>query len=269
MAFAEHDGARIHWSALGQGEPLVLVMGLGCSSAMWFRLAPLLAGKRRVILLDNRGVGQTQAPQDRLVHRVASMAGDIGAVLDAAGEPSAHVLGLSMGGMIAQQFALDFPARVRSLMLAATHCGGAHAIQPDAGIWRLLFKKATTTPEQALRAMQPYTYARTTKTNVIEQDNLVRLAHYPETRGYLAQLHGLLGWSSHHRLPSLRCPTLVLHGVEDQLIPPANGRLLVSRIPGSRLVEIENASHWLHSDQPGKVADAVTDFIGKNQGTAS
>ena len=127
MAFVEHEGARIHWSSLGRGEPLVLIMGLGCTSAMWFRLAPRLARRHRVILLDNRGVGQTEV-QHFVVHRVSTMAADVAAVIDAAGERSAHILGLSMGGMIAQQFAIDFPDKVRSLTLMATNCGGPHAV---------------------------------------------------------------------------------------------------------------------------------------------
>ena len=120
MAFADHAGARIQWRSLGQGESLLLIMGLGCSAAMWFRLAPRLAKRHRVILLDNRGAGQTEV-RHFVVHRVSTMAADVAAVRDAAGESSAHILGLSMGGMIARQFAIDFPARVRTLTLLATN----------------------------------------------------------------------------------------------------------------------------------------------------
>ncbi len=84
MPWVDHDGARIHWNALGEGEPLVLIMGLGCSSAMWFRIAPRLARSHRVILLDNRGAGQTEV-KHFVVHRVSTMAADVAAVLDAAG----------------------------------------------------------------------------------------------------------------------------------------------------------------------------------------
>ncbi len=265
MPFAENAGARIHWHALGQGKPLVLIMGLGCCSAMWFRLAPRLARRHRVILLDNRGAGQTEAPRFALVHRVTSMAADVAAVLDAAGERSAHVLGLSMGGMIAQQFALDFPQRLRSLILAATNCGGARAILPEPHVWRMLFSKSNSHSEHAnrlaLAAMQPYTYAASTPASRIEEDHFVRLDKPPTQRGYQAQLYGLLGWTSYSRLAEIKRPTLVLHGVEDQLIPPANGRLLAARIAHARHVEIDDASHWLHSDQPERVTQCVGEFI--------
>ena len=263
MAFVDRDGARIHWRSLGKGEPLVLIMGLGCTSAMWFRLAPRLARRHRVILLDNRGVGQTEV-RHFVVHRVSTMAADVAVVLDAAGETSAHVLGLSMGGMIAQQFAADFPDRVRSLTLMATNCGGAHAVLAERPIWQLLFDRGERSPENSLAAMRPYTYARGTPDQVVEEDHLVRLADYPTLRGYQAQLYGLMGWSSYYRLPHLRCPTLLLHGMEDRLIPPANAHLLAERIPGARLIEIEGASHWLHSDQTVRTAEEVQTFVGKH-----
>jgi 3-oxoadipate enol-lactonase len=268
MAFVEHDGARIHWSSLGRGEPLVMIMGLGCTSAMWFRLAPRLAKRHRVILLDNRGVGQTEV-RSFVVHRVSTMAADVAAVIDAAGERSAHVLGLSMGGMIAQQFAIDFPDRVRSLTLMATNCGGAHAVLAERQVWELLFSKGKSAPEDDLEAMRPYTYAAATPAAVIDEDHLVRLADFPTLRGYQAQLYGLMGWSSYSRLPRLSCPTLVLHGQEDRLIPPVNARILSERIAGATLVEFEAASHWLHSDQPARTAEAVQDFIHRHRQGAS
>ena len=89
------------------------------------------------------------------------------------------------------------------------------------------------------------------------------LASYPVLRGYQAQLYGLMGWSAYARLPEIKCPTLVLHGKEDQLIPPENGRLLAERIPGAELVEMNDASHWIPSDQLDATVDAVRSFIGK------
>lgn len=272
MPFVERDGAQIHWSSLEPtgprgpqpGDPVVLIMGLGCTSAMWFRLAPLLARQHRVILLDNRGVGRTEV-RHAVVHRVTTMAADVAAVLDAAGAPRAHIVGLSMGGMIAQQFAIDFAPRVRSLTLMATHCGGAHAVLAERHVWQMLFRKGEQSPEAALTAMRPYTYARNTPDEVIAADQLVRLTSYPTLRGYQAQLYGLMGWSSYHHLPRLRCPTLVLHGLEDRLIPPDNARTLARRIAGARLVEMPAASHWLHSDQPERTAAEVLTFLAQHQ----
>ncbi|MFM8623678.1 MAG: alpha/beta fold hydrolase [Betaproteobacteria bacterium] len=247
MAFAERPDARIYWNSLGQGEPVVLVMGLGCSSALWFRVAPQLARTHRVILLDNRGSGQTRTPL-ALVHRVAVMAADVAAVLDAAGEDRAHVVGFSMGGMIAQQFAIDFPQRLRSLSLIGTHPGGPWATQATAQVRQLLFAKAQMSAEESLRRMRPHTYGLRTPDALFEEDALVRLANQPGARDYQAQLYGLIYWTAYPNLPDVTAPTLVLHGLQDALIPPANARLISSRLPAAKLVELPEASHWLMTD---------------------
>lgn len=248
MAFVERPhGARIWWGSMGRGEPVVMLMGLGCSSALWFRIAPRLARTHRVILIDNRGTGQSQV-RGALVHRVAHMAADVDAVLEAAGEPDAHVIGFSMGGMIAQQFAIDFPARVRSLALLGTNPGGHRTIQAAAHVRRLLFDKATMSPEQALVAMRPYTYGRDTPDARFDEDSLVRIANQPTGRDYKAQLYALLYWSAYRQLSTLALPLLVVHGLQDALIPPANGRLIASQVRRARLVELPHASHWLTTD---------------------
>ena len=263
MPFIERDGARIHWYEIGRGEPIVMIMGLGCSSAMWFRLAPLLARRHRVILLDNRGSGKTEV-QYFVTHRIAAMAEDVVAVLEAAGERAAHVLGFSMGGMIAQQLTINHPDRVRSLTLLATHCGSAHAVLADPKVTNLLFSKGTMTPEQSLNVMAPYVYAKDTPAHFIAEDAAIRLATYPTLRDYQGQLSGLLYWSAYAKLSRIRVETLVLHGLEDQLIPPANGRMLAELIPRARLIELANASHWISTDQTTAVASAFQDFVAVN-----
>lgn len=247
MPFVDRHDARIYWNSLGQGEPVVLIMGLGCSSAMWFRIAPPLARTHRVILLDNRGSGQTRT-RPALVHRVQAMAADVAAVLDAAGESSAHVVGFSMGGMIAQQLAVDHPARLRSLTLLGTHPGSPWAVQAAAPVLRLLFDKAHMSAEESLRQMRPHTYGRQTADALFEEDALVRLANMPTARDYQAQLYGLIYWSVYSQLSRITAPTLVMHGLEDALIPPGNARLIAARIAQARLVELPSASHWLMTD---------------------
>jgi len=264
MAFVERPDARIYWDSLGKGEPVVLVMGLGCSSAMWFRIAPKLARTHRVILLDNRGSGRTQVRQS-LVHRVSTMAADVAAVLDAAGEASAHVIGFSMGGMISQQFAIDFPQRLRSLSLLGTHPGGAWAIQASGRVRQLLFEKATMSAEDSLRRMRPHTYGLHTPDSLFEEDALVRLANQPAARDYQAQLYGLIYWAAYPHLPGITTPTLVVHGLQDELIPPANGRLLASRLPDVTLVEMAQASHWLMTDCNADCLQALQQHLERNQ----
>lgn len=266
MAFVEHKNANIYWNSLGAGEPVVLIMGLGCSSAMWFRIAPHLARSYRVILLDNRGCGQTRAGA-ALVHRVPVMAGDVAAVLDAAGEASAHVIGFSMGGMIAQQFAVDYPARLRSLTLIGTHPGSPWAIQAAGPVLRLLFNKAHMSAEDSLRQMRPHTYGPRTADSLFEEDALVRLANAQGARDYHAQLYGLIYWSVFPQLPKISVSTLVLHGSQDALIPPENGRMIASRIPKASLVEFPSASHWLMTDSSADCISAIKQHLRANRGS--
>jgi 3-oxoadipate enol-lactonase len=108
--------------------------------------------------------------------------------------------------------------------------------------------------------MRPYVYARATPADRIAEDDAVRIASYPLRSSYDAQLYGLIYRTSYHELPRLRVPTLIMHGTEDLLIPSQNGRLLASRIPGAQLVEVPDASHFAHSDQPDAVAKSVITF---------
>src|SRR6202044_1765574 len=125
MPFVENQDAKIYWDEQGSGEPLLLIEGLGYPSYMWHRTRPILAQTYRTIVLDNRGVGQSDVPPG--VYSIELMASDAAAVLDAAGVQRAHVFGVSMGGMIAQEFALQYPKRVLSLILGCTAAGGPHA----------------------------------------------------------------------------------------------------------------------------------------------
>src|SRR4051794_19933491 len=130
MPYADNDGTRIYWEEHGSGEPLLLIMGLGYTLDMWYRTTPVFAEHYRVIVFDNRGVGRSDVPPGP--YALSLMASDAARVMDAAGVESAHVFGVSMGGMIAQEFALRYPARVRSLVLGCTTCGGPQAVVADA-----------------------------------------------------------------------------------------------------------------------------------------
>jgi 3-oxoadipate enol-lactonase len=145
MPFVENKSARIYWDEQGSGEPLLLIMGLSYPSYMWHRSRSDLAKRFRTIALDNRGVGQSDAPPG--VYSMALMASDAAAVLDAAGAQSTHMFGVSMRGMIAQEFALQYPNRVRSLILGCTAAGGPHAVYRPNRKRCKLFCAATSLPK--------------------------------------------------------------------------------------------------------------------------
>lgn len=258
MAFVENQGARIYWDEQGQGEPLLLIMGLGYPSYLWHRMRPVLAQRYRTIVLDNRGSGQSDAPSGP--YAIAVMAADAAAVLDAAGVEDAHVFGLSMGGMIAQEFALRYPQRVRSLLLGCTAAGGPNAVRAEKHITEVLMARNMSLEEAAL-IMRQYVYDAGTPPERIEEDMVIRRKWFPRPEAYAAQLQGIFAWESYSRLHQIAAPTLVIHGGSDQLVPPGNAELIAARIPGARLVIIPQASHIFITDQPELSRQAITKFL--------
>ncbi|MGB2605419.1 MAG: alpha/beta hydrolase [Terriglobales bacterium] len=267
MAFVENQGARIYWDEQGHGAPLLLIMGLGYTSHMWHRTRPALSQRYKTIALDNRGVGRSDVPPGP--YPIALMASDAAAVLEAAGAESAHVFGVSMGGMIAQEFALQYPNRVRSLVLGCTAAGGPTAVRADAEATQMLMTRDKMTPEQALEAPVPFIYDSTTPRQRIDEDLAIRRPWLPRPEAYTAQLQGIISWESYSRLSGVTAPTLVIHGENDRLVPPGNGKLIAQRIPGAKLVMIPHASHLFTTDQPEAAQHAILEFLNQRTGSAS
>ncbi len=265
MPLTNSNGCRIYWEESGAGDPLLLIMGLGYSHEMWHRTQPAMAEHYRAIVYDNRGVGKSDLPAGP--YRIAQMADDAAAVLDAAGAERAHVYGISMGGMIAQELALNHPERVRSLILGCTACGGANAVPAAAPVMQTLMDRATMTPEEGVEAMVPFIYSASTPRARIDEDLAIRRRTFPAAAGYLAQIQGIFGWSSFDRLHDIRVPTLVLHGEADQLVPPENGRILARKISGARLRLFERASHIYPTDVPEASNQEALSFLA-NLGVA-
>jgi pimeloyl-ACP methyl ester carboxylesterase len=261
MPFTNSDGAQIYWedSGVKGAEPILLIMGLGYAHQMWFRTRPILEAKYRTILFDNRGVGQSDAPPGP--YSIAQMADDAEAVLDAAGIGRAHVYGVSMGGMIAQEFALRYPARVNRLILGCTACGGSHAVSAKPPVLQVLMARATMTAEEGAEAMVPYIYDASTPRERIDEDLAIRRSIYPTAQGYMGQVQGIMAWSCFDRLDAIKSPTLVIHGETDQLVPPENAKIIADRITGSKIVMLKNASHIYSTDQPELSHAAILKFL--------
>jgi 3-oxoadipate enol-lactonase len=266
VSFVENEGARIYWDEQGAGEPLLLIMGLSYPSYMWHRTRPLLAKSYRTIAFDNRGIGQSDVPAG--VYPIALMASDAVAALNAAGVERAHVFGTSMGGMIAQEFALQYPKRVRSLILGCTSPGGPHAAPTEPAALQALMRRGIA-PEEAKEAIIPFLYHPATSRERIDEDMAIRMKWYPIPQGYAGQLYGIFGWEAYNRLAQIAAPTLVIHGEADGLIPVANARLLAEKIPGAKLVLIPDASHIFETDQPGKAHRAILEFLSAQQSQAT
>lgn len=271
MPYVTNRGARIYWEEQGSGPPVLLIMGLSFTLEMWFRVVPHLVNSYRVLLFDNRGIGKSDVPAGP--YTIPVLASDAVAVLEAAGVAAAHVIGASMGGMIAQELALRYPERVRSLLLGCTSYSGLFAKWPNfrKGPSNLGWFRASRLQRE--RDMRTLLYAADTLNELIEEDIGVRLGCKWTYKGVLSQLAGILLWSSYRRLPSIKVPTLVVHGAEDHLIPPQNGKVVASRIPGARFELLPNAGHVFVTDQPEATIRYILDFLqplcaGGNNGNA-
>ena len=259
------DGAEISWQSDGPDDApaVLLIMGLAWPAASWHRQVPALGERYRVLRLDNRGAGLTGdvvgAP-----YSVETMAGDCLAVLDEAGVSTAHVIGISMGGLMAQELALTVPQRVRSLCLLATHPGIAHAVIDAETLKLVTAGRATMTPQEAAEASIPYNYAPSTTRDRIEADWAVRFPLAATPAGYANQVAGTMPWTRYDELSRITTPTLVLHGESDRLVLPDNGRILAERIPGAELVVLPGANHVLTTDEPELVNKLLLDWLDRN-----
>jgi 3-oxoadipate enol-lactonase len=262
MAFVENQGAKIYWDEEGQGAPILLIMGLGYPSQMWYRTRPLLAQRFRTIAFDNRGVGRSDVPAGP--YPIPLMASDAAAVLDAASVESAHIYGISMGGMIAQEFALRYPNRVRSLILSCTSAGGPNAVRAEPEVTQLVLARGQMAPSEAAEAAIPFIYNPETPRARIDEDLAVRKEWFPRPEAYMNQLKGIFTWEAFSRLGQIKAPTLVIHGDADRLVPPGNGQLIAARISNAKLVLIANAGHIFWTDQPEAAWRAVRDFLAEN-----
>src|SRR5437763_8271087 len=180
----------LYWESTGQGAPVLLIMGLGLSGGAWWRTVPVLARRFRVITFDNRGVGRSESLT--YSYTTEAMADDAVAILDRAGVDRAHVYGISLGGMVAQQLALRHPSRVKSLVLGATHPGGPRAVTPDDEVIDFFRRRPDLPQEEATWASVPYNYGPTCRRRHaarIAEDVAQRLAHPFAPSAYRAQLY--------------------------------------------------------------------------------
>jgi pimeloyl-ACP methyl ester carboxylesterase len=171
-----------------------------------------------------------------------------------------------MGGMIAQEFALQYPKRVRSLILGCTAAGGPQAVRAEPEVTQLLMSRGNLTPEEAAEATVPFIYDSATSREPIDEDLAMRKDWFPRPEAYLAQLQGILSWEAYSRLSQISAPTLVIHGESDRLVPAGNGKLIAERIAGAKLVMLPHAGHIFTTDQPEAAHHAILEFLAAQTG---
>lgn len=244
---------RIAWERRGAGPPLLLVHGLGYARWGWERVARPLARSFELLLYDNRGIGASEAPPGP--YTVRELAADAVQVLDEAGVERAHVLGTSLGGMVAQELALAAPERVDKLVLASTTPGGAGARPMPEQTVRLLTGGAT------LRQLVENALAPDADVELVERILRHREATAQPFEAWSAQAAAGAGFDAFDRVGGIVAPTLVLTGTEDAVVDPRNSTLLAERIPDARLQLFDGGGHLFFWEQPDAFVAVVTEFL--------
>lgn len=282
MAQATNDGVSIHYREAGDGEPVVFLQGLGYGKWMWRWQRDTVAEEYQVLLPDNRGTGRSDTPgipgpvrklpgklrrpvvAKLFGYTIEAMAADLEAVLADAGVRNVHLVGASMGGMIAMQYALTYQ-RANTLTLLGTTPGGDLAEPIPEETLETIFDvpKGANRREMLRHRMRPAFNERFTNRNPHLLDQLIewRLEQDASDVARIAQAAAGGGVDIADQLGQIRQPTLVIHGTDDRVVPAANGELLHQRLPNSRLELLEGGSHLCFIEAPAPVNSLVLDFL--------
>jgi len=261
LRFVDADGVRLRVGIRGTGRPLLLLMGIGGNLEMWTPFEEALDGRVvQTITVDAPGTGGSGGY--RFPRRMSGLASTMERLLDALGYHRVDVLGVSFGGVLAQQLAHQAPDRVRRLVLAATGIGLGGVPGSPRVLLRLATPRRYTQPDYYRRvAGDIYGGLARRDPDAMLHGSLARFTHAPGLGGYLAQLYAIAGWTSLPWLCRLPQPTLVLAGDDDPIVPLVNGRILNRLIPDSRLHVVAGGGHLFLLEQAADVGRVVTAFV--------
>jgi pimeloyl-ACP methyl ester carboxylesterase len=265
---------ELYYEEHGSGDPLLLIMGLATDSTAWLFQLPAFSERYRTIVFDNRGVGRSAKPPGP--YTIRQMGDDAAGLMQALGLDRAHVVGVSMGGMIAQELAIRHPERVRSLVLACTYpepdeevrLGRAHSMAQLGGSvdaqGNATIDLSAVDPMMIFQTLLPKVFSPAFLMNQLP--TLMQLFGGALQYGFsveaiLAQVDAVMSHNTTDRLHRIGAPTLVLTGDADLLIPPANSDVLAREIPGAKLVKIPSGTHGFNFETPELFNTAVLDFL--------
>lgn len=252
---------RLSYDRDGTGEPLLLITGFAISSEIFQLNLGSFTGEFDTIRYDNRGAGRSAAHWRTT--SMAELAGDAVGLLDALGIESAHVYGISMGGMIAQELAIRFPHRVRGLILGCTSAGGPRSVLPTGAAVAALGSRGAPPSVRANVVANVLFTPQFRRDHPDDVRTAMRLLaqHRATLRGLNAHWWASFFHDTYARLPRITAPTLVLHGEQDALVPPANARILAGRIPDATLAMIPDVGHAYFAEQPDEAFRIFRDWM--------
>jgi pimeloyl-ACP methyl ester carboxylesterase len=264
MPIAQVGEFELSYERSGAGEPLLLIMGMSGTARHWGD--PFLNALRQdfeVIVFDHRGVGDSTPLQGAIT--ISDMAADAAGLLAAIGVEAAHVTGISMGGMVAQELALTYPQRVRTLTLGCTYCGGpgSSLAGPDV-VQRLTEAMMSGDRERALEVGWEVNVSPTMAADEAAKLRFLELgrSNAVAVPVVMAQMQAILGHDTSARLPGIEMPTLVIHGTLDQMVPVENGRLIASLVPGAQLEIFDDVGHTFFWERPERSAELISAHAG-------
>lgn len=267
MPYAERAGAKLYytWRDEPKGAPatpLLLLRGLSRSHRFWLELADLFGERYRLLLMDNRGIGRSA--DDGRPYRVGTLADDVASVLDAAGVERAHVFGLSLGGMIAQELVLRHPERVERLVLGATTPGPRHGQRPAPRVVATLLAANALPWRHARTFVEPLLVEKlqgAARRKTLDAWTALIEEEPPARWGVLRQLLAAQLHDTWSRLPLIRSRTLCIVGSNDRLMPKENTRLLADRIPNALYRELAGCGHDFPADTPPETVEIIDEFL--------
>ena len=254
---------RIHWESYGNKEPLLLISGVSGGTWSWEESIKVWSPHFRIIVFDNIGAGRSSKPNRP--YTIEEMADHAAAVLDAAGVTRAGVVGLSMGGMIAQELALRHPDRVYHLVLGCTHCGGSQRIPPHPNVIQRFADNKGLSPEEIIDKnltllVTPQFLKSGSGALKRYKERQLRAPFQPDY-ALKRQLDAIAGFDTCERINNIQVPTLIFTAEHDILVPPENGRLLSRHIPNAAEKSFANAGHLIYLECAQDFNETVINFF--------
>ena len=263
MPFCSCNDIKLYYEVHGQGFPIIFISGLSGGHWSWKEQVDFFRNDYQCIIFDNRGAGKSSKPQGP--YNIEQMALDTVHLLYSLRIMEFCAVGISMGGMIAQELALLLPHRIRALVLCATHPGGDLHIPTSSDIYQRLISNEGLSQEEIVEKNIPLLFSQYTRKNHPEILNLYRQGQklIPEQplHAFQAQQEAIQGFDCCKRLFNIKTPTLVMTGQDDILIPPENSHLIAERIPQATVKEIPKAGHAIHIEQTQTFNQNIQSFL--------
>jgi len=258
MPKVDLDGCEIHYEVEGEGRPVLFLAGMGLDLSVWYPVTRLLEDRFRCVLMDNRGAGFSEATPGP--YTIPLMASDSAALLEGLGMENAVVAGHSMGGCVAQQLALDHPELVGGLVLIGTGPSGRSDDLGSTEEARAALSRTAGPPEEIVRGNMTVSVSpKYVEAHPHEFERLVadRLTKRPRGRGVAGQRAACAIFDVANELGRISCPTLVIHGADDQIAAVDRGERLAAAIPDAKLVVLEGVGHMPQWEAPERLAEAI------------